>query len=183
MQNINIEIQETPNPEAVQFLCSLPISSSPRTFLSTEDCANSKLARKLLLIGGVEIVFFGSNFVTITRAEGQDWSILKPQVVLTIVEHFAQNGRAMDEEEQNQKQELSAIEEEIMQILEQYIRPAIAMDGGDFIYRGFKEGIVKISLVGACQGCPSSAMTLKNGIQNTLQYYVPEVVSVELEEE
>ena len=179
-----IEATQTPNPNAMKFCCQRPISpKSPVTFLSIEDCGTSSLANKLFLLDGVMVVFFGHDFITLTKAEDCNWSHLKPTAILTIIDHFNITSKIFDREKTTTQEANSfltndAIEQQIIQILEEYIRPAIAMDGGDLIYHGFQDGVVKLTLIGACRGCPSSEFTLKQGVLRTLQYNVPEVVSV-----
>lgn len=173
-----IKAQATPNPQAMKFLCGRKISLNPKSFTNKEDSKGSKLAEKLLSTNGVEMVFFGEDFITITKSSKESWESLSPKLMDALLEHLPNHKTADDLDAQG---EFTELEKEILEILEQYVKPAIAMDGGNIIYRGFKEGVVRVSLVGACQGCPSSAMTLKHGIQNTLQYYVPEVISVELD--
>jgi NFU1 iron-sulfur cluster scaffold homolog, mitochondrial len=181
---VSIEAQRTPNPDAIKLLCGRHISAQPRTFLKGQSCQDSELAANLLSLEGIEIVFFGEDFITVTKSAKENWAELQADVIALIDKHFASsNAAALSEPPSKESQiALTEIEKEILEVLDQYIRPAIELDGGNLIYRSFKEGIVRISLVGACQGCPSSAMTLKNGVQNTLQYYVPEVIAVELEE-
>jgi Fe-S cluster biogenesis protein NfuA len=184
-----IKDENTPNPNAVKFVCFRPISpTESKTFLIQEDCRESSLANKLLLIDDVEIVFFGNDFITLTKKESAHWESIKPKAILTIIDHFSLTNKAFDrkakEEEvsQTSTNQLGndSIDGQIRQVLDEYVRPAIAMDGGDLVYHGFQDGVVTITLVGACRGCPSSAMTLKHGIQTTLQYHVPEVISVAL---
>lgn len=178
---MSIEAQRTPNPDAIKFLCHRHISAQPKTFIKEQDCQGSELARNLFSLEGVKIVFFGEDFITITKSAEGNWTKLQGEVTLLLDQHFASATTLNEPCAKEPQNELTEIEKEILEVLNQYIKPAIELDGGSLIYRSFKEGVVKISLVGACQGCPSSAMTLKNGVQNTLQYYVPEVIAVELE--
>ncbi len=184
-----IKDESTPNPDAVKFVCFRPISpKESKTFLSLEDCHESSLASKLFLIEEVEVVFFGNDFITLTKKENSSWELIKSKAILTIIDHFSLTNKVFDrkiKEEDVEKNSIdysnsSSVDDQIKQILEEYVRPAIAMDGGDLVYHGFQDGVVTISLVGACRGCPSSEMTLKHGIQTTLQYHVPEVISVEV---
>ncbi len=182
-----VEAENTPNPNAMKFLCFRQISPyESRTFLSEQDCSESSLAMKLLSIEGIEIVFFGSDFVTLTKKQTAIWELLKPKAVLTLIDHFSLTNKVFDRTNQadlGQKDSTkteTSLDTQIKQILEEYVRPAIAMDGGDLIYHGFENGVVFITLIGACRGCPSSELTLKQGIQTTLQYHIPEVVSVEV---
>lgn len=179
----------TPNPNAIKFLPGREISpKSPGIFNKLEDCSTSTLAHKLLMIDNVEMVFFGQDFITVTKAEEGEWQMLKPQILMTIMDHFVLGLEVYDRKEGHSsytenKAPIGDIEKQIIAVIEDYIRPAVMMDGGDVIYRGFEKGVVKLILSGACHGCPSSSITLKQGIEGTLKYHVPEVTSVEMADE
>jgi Fe-S cluster biogenesis protein NfuA len=180
-----VTAENTPNPNAMKFLCSRPISpSTAKTFLSASECESSPLAQKLFMIEGVEVVFFGSNFITLSKFKESSWELIKSRAILTIVDHFSLTNEIFTNKELGQSTQSTpledAVERQIKQVLEEYVRPAIAMDGGDLIYHGFKNGTVTLTLIGACKGCPSSEFTLTQGIQRTLQYHVPEVLTVEV---
>jgi Fe-S cluster biogenesis protein NfuA len=182
-----IQTEETPNPNAVKFIPGIVVNSdNPVFFSSIEEVQNSFLSYKLFLNKGVEGVFLGSDFITITRNEKISWEDLARDIIITLTDHFASGLKVFDNENSaNQEKEeidistLSEIEKQIVEIIEKNVRPSVAMDGGDIVYKGFEDGIVKLELRGSCSGCPSSTVTLKNGIESMLKHYVPEVVSVE----
>ncbi len=180
-----IETQLTPNPATVKFLPGRTVMASGTIdFSSPEEAETSPLATALFSLGDVSGVFLGSDFISVTRGEGgSDWRELKPQVLGIIVDHFASGApllheTAAAETEIEDDPETADIVAQIKDLLESRIRPAVANDGGDIVYKGFKEGVVYLQMQGACSGCPSSTATLKNGIENLLKYYVPEVTDV-----
>ena len=182
-----IQTEETPNPNAVKFIPGIIVNNdSPIFFSSIEAVQNSFLSYKLFLNKGVEGVFLGSDFITITKAEKISWETLKRDIIITLTDHFASGLKVFDKEDvaREEKEEidistLSEIEKQIVEIIEKNVRPSVAMDGGDIVYKGFENGIVKLELRGSCSGCPSSTITLKSGIESMLKHYVPEVISVE----
>lgn len=155
----------------------------------TWDCPDSatalssSLARQLFKIEGVCGVFYGQDFITVTKQEGVDWRILKPSILATLVEHFLTHTPLFDPNAPQgslaQKEDLDPLSQEIQELLNTRVRPAVAMDGGDIVFDHFKEGVVYVRLQGACSGCPSSTATLKAGIENMLRHYVPEVTEVQ----
>ena len=182
-----IQTEATPNPNALKFLPGEAISNDgPIHFASIKDAKASPLARKLFSIDGVNAVFFGSDFVTITKQDDMGWDVLKPEVLVSIMDHLVAKLPIFDTKHDNSNislENLGDLEKQIVDIIETRVRPSVAMDGGDIIYKGFENGVVMLALRGACSGCPSSTVTLKNGIESMLKYYVPEVVSVEAVEE
>ncbi|MEY3196840.1 MAG: hypothetical protein RLZZ59_206 [Pseudomonadota bacterium] len=183
-----IQTESTPNPNAMKFLPGEEISTIGPVFITSLDAAkNSPLARRLFAVDGVEAVFLGSDFITITKDEDVAWEILKPEVLVAIMDHLVAKLPIFDKLENSSKNsdiaDLGDLEKQIIEIIETRVRPSVAMDGGDIIYKGFENGVVMLALRGACSGCPSSSVTLKNGIESMLKYYVPEVVSVEAVEE
>ncbi|MGZ8324639.1 MAG: NifU family protein [Rhodoplanes sp.] len=181
-----IQTEATPNPATLKFLPGRPVL--PHGTLETrdkEEAAQSPLAARLFEIPGVGGVFFGSDFITVTRTGG-DWQQLKPAILGAIMAHFmsgapllANEGSVKADEDDEFFEEKDAETVEIIKdIIENRVRPAVANDGGDITFRGFKEGVVYLNMKGACSGCPSSTATLKHGIQNLLRHYVPEVVEV-----
>lgn len=179
-----IQTETTPNPNAVKFLPGQPVSNrGPVHYFEKSECHDSKLAAKLFNIEGINGVFFGSDFITITKADDEQWDVLKPVITDTIVDYFLSGMSIFDNQDITVKEidleSLTAQERQIIEIIETRVRPAVAMDGGDIIFREFKNGIVKLELKGACSGCPSSTATLKDGIEMMLKHYVPEVESVE----
>ena len=160
-----------------------------RDFASPEEAEKSPLAEHLFALGDVTGVFFGHSFVSVTAAPGVDWAVLKPDVLGVLLDHFSANmplfnapsaaGIAVPADESFDDDPADAdIVDQIKDLIETRVRPAVAGDGGDIVYRGFREGKVYLQLQGACSGCPSSSATLKNGIESLLKYYVPEVSEV-----
>lgn len=187
-----IETETTPNPSSLKFLPGRTVmSSGTREFVSPEAAEASPLAQAIFDTGEVVNVFYGWDFVTVTAAPGSDWSALKPQVISLLLDHFVSEaplfaGGSADGINVPAEEEM-AVEDSpedaetvaaIQELLETRVRPAVAGDGGDIAYRGFKDGVVYLTLQGACSGCPSSTATLKHGIEGLLKHYVPEVVEV-----
>jgi len=182
-----IETERTPNPATLKFLPGRPLmASGTADFPDPERAQDSPLAAALFALGDIERVFFGSDFISVTKAEGSaDWASLKPQVLGVLVDHFASGAPLFNGEIDAQDEELhddpadADIVAQIRELIETRVRPAVAQDGGDIVYRGFRDGTVYLAMHGACSGCPSSTMTLKQGIEGLLKYYVPEVEAVE----
>ncbi len=179
-----IQTEETPNPNALKFLPGVSISQEGPLFFNDvkEAATKSKLAVKIFSIENVEAVFFGSDFITVTKKDDKSWEQIKPEILVTIMDHIVAGMSIVETEYSDNKIDqsmLSEIEKQIIEIIETRVRPSVAMDGGDITYEGFKEGVVYLKLKGACSGCPSSSVTLKSGIENMLQHFVPEVKSVE----
>ena len=180
-----IETERTPNPATLKFLPGRPVSPAGTVgFTCAEDAAASPLATALFDLPDVEGVFFGSDFVSVNKAEGSaDWSSLKTQVLGVLVDHFSSGaplmaGAAAAGPVIADDPEDADIVDQIKDLLDTRIRPQVANDGGDIIYRGFHRGVVSLQMQGACSGCPSSTATLKGGIESLLKYYVPEVIEV-----
>jgi len=185
-----IETETTPNPAALKFLLGQTVmEAGTREFASPEEAAASPLAEAIFDTGEVINVFFGRDFVSVTAGPGADWSALKPQVVAILLDHFISQaplfaqgsaaGIAVPAEEDVGDDPADAeIVAQILELIETRVRPAVAGDGGDIQYRGFREGVVYLTLQGACSGCPSSTATLKHGIEGLLKHYVPEVTEV-----
>ncbi|MFC3125237.1 NifU family protein [Pseudoroseomonas globiformis] len=183
-----IETESTPNPATLKFLPGQDVLGARGTadFTSVAAAAPSPLAERLFTLDGVARVFLGADFVTVTKDEGTDWDALKPQVLGALMEHLmagrpillAEAGGADDELEDSDPADAEVVAQ-IKELLDTRVRPAVAGDGGDIVFRGFRDGIVKLHLQGACSGCPSSRATLKHGVENMLRHYVPEVLSVE----
>ena len=188
-----IQTQSTPNPATLKFLPGQDVSpGTPYEFISLEEAAASPLAAALFGINGVRTVFLGSDFVSITKSDEADWSHLKPQALAAIMDHFVSgapviaetHGRppeSADEDDVAYEGETAEIVAEIKELIATRVRPAVANDGGDIIFKRFDAdtGIVHLTMRGACSGCPSSTMTLKQGVENLLRHYVPEVTAVE----
>ncbi|WP_404482903.1 NifU family protein [Novosphingobium sp. BL-52-GroH] len=186
-----IETETTPNPATIKFLPGRQVmTAGTREFTSPEDAVASPLAEALFDLGDVTGVFFGGTFVSVTAAEGVEWASLRPQVVSILLDHFvseaplfAGGGAAgfsvpAEDEDFGDDPADADIVEQIKDLIESRVRPAVANDGGDIVYRGFREGVVYLSMQGACSGCPSSSATLKQGIESLLKHYVPEVSEV-----
>lgn len=183
-----IQIEETPNPHTLKFLPGFAImpQGQSASFQNKDDCGMSKLAKELLEINGVERVFYGSDFISITKSKEIGWHELKALVVATVVDYTTAGMAIIEspiEKENKVSQDFSLEEQEIVrqiiEVIDEKVRPAVAQDGGDIVFHSYKDGVVYVTMHGACAGCPSSTLTLKEGIENMLQYYVPEVTRVE----
>lgn len=184
-----IETEATPNPATLKFLPGRTVmDAGTRDFATPEEAEASPLAEALFNLGDVTGVFFGRDFISVTAAPGVEWSGLKPEVLGILLDHFSANmplfragsaGFSVPAEESfTDDPEDADIVAQIKELIETRVRPAVANDGGDIIYRGFDKGKVYLQMQGACSGCPSSTATLKNGIEQLLKYYVPEVTEV-----
>ena len=189
-----IETETTPNPASLKFLPGQAVmgAGGTREFASPEAAEASPLAQALFDTGEVTGVFFGGDFVTVTAAPGVNWSDLKPSVLGVLLDHFVSQAPLFtpgtaggitvpadgDELMFEDRAEDADIVAQINELIETRVRPAVAGDGGDIRYRGFKEGVVYLQMQGACSGCPSSTATLKHGIESLLKHYVPEVTEV-----
>lgn len=188
-----IETETTPNPATLKFLPGREVMpQGTRDFASPEEAEASPLAEALFDTGEVTGVFFGAEFVSVTAAPGVDWTQLRPQVAAVLLDHFISDAplfapgsaagiNVADEAEAGEIGDDAGSEDIVAQIkdlIETRVRPAVAGDGGDIRYRGFREGVVYLALQGACAGCPSSTATLKHGIESLLKHYVPEVTDV-----
>jgi Fe-S cluster biogenesis protein NfuA len=178
-----IQTEPTPNPTTLKFIPGQTVmTSGTADFDSPEAASRSPLALRLFQIPGVTRVFLGADFVSVSKAEGEEWHILKPAILGALMEHLTA-GRPILEETAGDAvapdAEESEVVREIKELLDTRVRPAVAQDGGDIIYRGFESGIVYLHLQGSCAGCPSSTATLKMGIENLLKHYIPEVEAVE----
>ena len=178
-----VQTEPTPNPATLKFLPGQEVMKEGTIFFQNEESANnSPLAINLFSIKGVESVFFGSDFITITKAEASDWTLMKPAILGCIIEHFTMNKPVISEQaartEHTYDENDSDVVKKIKELLDTKVRPAVAMDGGDIIFDKYNEGIVFLQMQGACQGCPSSTATLKMGIENMLKHYIPEIREV-----
>lgn len=182
-----IQTENTPNPNAIKFLPAADISPEAPIFFNNieETLGKSALAFKIFEIGNISAVFFGNDFITVTKDQAIEWQLLKPEILMVIMDHIVSGLPILETGAKtiSSEGELSEIEKQIVEIIETRVRPSVAMDGGDIIYKSFKDGIVYLELRGACSGCPSSTITLKSGIESMLQHYVPEVIAVEAVEE
>jgi Fe-S cluster biogenesis protein NfuA len=186
-----IRTEQTPNPATRKFLPEKTVmDAGTRDFPDAESAEASPLASALFSSGMVEGVFYGRNFISVTAAPGISWGDLEPLVLETLLDHFISGAplfvqgtaagiRIDDSPAFEEDPDDSDIIEQIKDLIETRVRPAVAQDGGDIVYRGYKDGRLFLGMQGACSGCPSSTVTLKNGIENLIRHYVPEVVSVE----
>ena len=181
-----IQTEATPNPATLKFLPGQPVL--PEGVLdipSAEDSDSSPLAARLFTVPGVTGVFLGSDFITVTKSGDAEWQHLKPAILGAIMEHFLSGAPAVvtgaaeagTAEEFYDSKDADVVAQ-IKELLDTRVRPAVANDGGDISFRGFKDGIVFVHMKGACSGCPSSTATLRSGVQNLLRHFVPEVVEV-----
>ncbi|WP_168554241.1 NifU family protein [Novosphingobium sp. SG720] len=186
-----IETETTPNPATLKFLPGERVmASGTRSFTSPEEAEASPLAQALFSLGDVTEVLFGQEFVAVTIAPGAQWPDAKPQVLAILLDHFVSQaplfagGSAAEIAVPGEDEDLgddpadADIVDQIKDLIETRVRPAVANDGGDIIYKGFREGVVYLKMQGACSGCPSSTATLKHGIESLLKHYVPEVTEV-----
>ena len=174
-----VQTEVTPNPNSLKFLPGKKVSNSgPYEITNKEDIKN-ELVRNILSINGVEGIFLGQDFISVNKNENIKWDEIK-HIIISLINDFYADGKefVIDENIKEEDLDLGEIESKIVKILEEKIRPAVARDGGDIKFKEFKDGIVKVQLQGSCSGCPSSTMTLKQGVQNLLCHYLPEVKEV-----
>jgi Fe-S cluster biogenesis protein NfuA len=179
-----IQTEETPNPLTMKFIPGKDVmGDSGKTiyFKNSTDAKNSPLAISLFDIQGVEGVFLGSDFLTIT-VKDMEWSNIKPSILGVIMNHFVSEAPILfdDNIDGIKSEKLDEISEKIKDIISTHVRPAVAQDGGDIVFESYRDGIVYVTMKGSCDGCPSSAMTLKNGVENLLKHYIPEVQGVSI---
>ncbi|XP_061397879.1 NFU1 iron-sulfur cluster scaffold homolog, mitochondrial-like [Musca vetustissima] len=180
-----IQTQDTPNPDSLKFLPGVDVLGKGNTYdfpgVSAAYC--SPLAKLLFRIEGVRSVFFGGDFITISKDEEAEWAIIKPEVFAVIMDFFASGLPILNEAKPNADTQINDEDDDtvmmIKELLDSRIRPTVQEDGGDIIFMGFEDGIVKLKMQGSCSSCPSSIVTLKNGVENMLQFYIPEVQGVE----
>lgn len=176
-----IQTEQTPNPATLKFLPGRPIIENGQIeVLDAEEAERvSPLARRLFTVEGVRSVFIAKDFVAVTKQADADWYLLKPGVLGAMVEHFMSGETSVIEQAAPEPEvEDDETVAKIKELLDTRVRPAVANDGGDIVFHGFERGVVYLHMKGACAGCPSSTVTLKNGIENLLRYYVPDVVEV-----
>jgi Fe-S cluster biogenesis protein NfuA len=180
-----VQTEPTPNPATLKFLPGKTVMEEGTIFFQSDESAeNSPLATNLFAIRGVESVFFGSDFITITKADTSEWPIMKPAILGSIIEHFTTNKPILIDKKDSQlsghtiNEDDTEVVVKIKELLDSKVRPAVAMDGGDIVFDKYEEGIVFLHMQGSCAGCPSSTATLKMGIENMLKHYIPEVREV-----
>ena len=175
-----VQTEITPNPNSLKFLPGKTVSNSGSFEITKKDETNNELIRNLLSVNGVEGIFLSKDFISINKYDDTSWDEIK-HIVISLINDFYSSGKECVIENSlvdESKKDLLEIEKKIIKILDQKIRPAVARDGGDIKFKDFKNGIVEVQLQGSCSGCPSSTMTLKQGVQNLLCHYIPEVKEV-----
>ena len=181
-----IQTEQTPNPQTLKFLPGKVVMGEGTAFFKNiAEADNSPFAKKLFNVDGVAGVFFGKDFITITKNNSLEWQVMKPEILGAIMSHYNSDDQTILNEEKTTKDNVSNddsqdsdIVKQIKELLETRVRPAVAMDGGDIIYDKYENGIVYLQMQGSCSGCPSSSATLKMGIENMLKHYIPEIKEV-----
>ena len=175
-----VQTEITPNPNSLKFIPGKVVSSVGSFEVTRNDNVNNELIRNILSVNGVEGIFLGKDFISVNKYDKNSWEDIK-HIVISHINEFYASGKefVINKDLKEQRESFDEIEKQIVQLLEEKIRPAIARDGGDIKFKEFKDGVVKVQLQGSCSGCPSSTMTLKQGVQNLLCHYLPEVKSVE----
>ena len=176
-----VQTEVTPNPNSLKFIPGKQVSNNGSFEITKKEETNNELVKNLLSMNGVKGVFLGKDFLSVNKEEAIEWEDIK-HIVISLINDFYSGGKefVVDKNfDDNKQKNLADIEKKIIEILDKKIRPAVAKDGGDIKFKEFKDGIVKVQLQGSCSGCPSSTMTLKQGVQNLLCHYLPEVKEVE----
>ena len=177
-----IQTEETPNPATLKFIPGVDVMGAGNAeFNSVEESKSAPLAKRLFQIDGVQSVFLGADFIAVTKLESLEWFSLKPAILAGIMEHYASGLpviETLNETISSTDEADSETVQQIKHLIDTRVRPAVAMDGGDIIFSSYDDGVVTLQMRGACQGCPSSAATLKMGIENMLRHYIPEVKEV-----
>ena len=174
-----VQTEVTPNPNSLKFLPGKKVSNSGSYEITKKEDSENVLVRNILSVNGVEGIFLGEDFISVNKNDLTKWEDVK-HIVISLINDFYSEGKefVIDENLNERNSNLDEIEQKIVKILDQKIRPAVARDGGDIKFKEFKDGVVKVQLQGSCSGCPSSTMTLKQGVQNLLCHYLPEVKEV-----
>ena len=174
-----VQTEITPNPNSLKFLPGKIVSNSGSFEITKKEETNNELVRNLLSVNGIEGIFLGKDFISINKYDHISWDDIKHIIISLINDYYSSGKEFVIEKNLNESnQDLKEIEKKIVELLDKKIRPAVAKDGGDIRFKEFKDGIVKVQLQGSCSGCPSSTMTLKQGVQNLLCHYIPEVKEV-----
>jgi len=177
-----IQTEQTPNPATLKFLPGRAVmEQGTADFRSAEVARRSPLAERLFAVDGVEGVFLGADFITVTKTAERDWQVLKPVILGSIMEHFTSGASAVTSDDTDAASDAAGDDEVVTQIkelLDTRVRPAVAQDGGDIVFRRYEDGVVYLRMQGSCSGCPSSAATLKIGIENMLKHFIPEIREV-----
>ena len=178
-----IQTELTPNTKTVKFIPGKEVS--PKKSVSYKDlleAENSPLAKKLFLIDGIDSVFLGADFISITKTDNFEWQVLKPLILSQVMQHYMSDENVIDEIKETIPVEINAEDKDIAiqieELLETRVRPSVAEHGGDIVFHGYSDGVVELEMRGACSGCPSSLATLKMGVENMLKHYIPEVMEV-----
>ena len=177
-----VQTEITPNANSLKFLPGKTVSNQGSFEITRKDETNNELVRNLLSVNGVEGIFLGKDFISINKYDDVSWDEIK-HIVISLINDFYSSGKeyVINKSLNEDKKDLKEIEKKIIQILDQKIRPAVAKDGGDIKFKNFENGVVRVQLQGSCSGCPSSKMTLKQGVENLLCHYIPEIKQVEAE--
>lgn len=177
-----IQTENTPNPSTVKFLPGRAVmKTGVAEFRDAQEAASSPLAERVFAIDGVQSVFFGADFVSVTKTDAVDWPDIKARILAAVMQHFTVGEplfRDAQGPENGEDDLLDEISKQIKELIDKRVRPAVAMDGGDIVFERFDQGVVYLKMRGACSGCPSSTVTLKNGVETMLRHYVPEVLEV-----
>jgi len=177
-----IQTETTPNPATIKFIPGIEVMpSGVAEFVNVESAAKSPLAERIFAIPGVQSVFFGRDFVSVTKSGATEWGQIKAPILSAVMQHFTMGEPLFNEVLDNGAVDDSLLDElskQIKELIETRVRPAVAQDGGDIIFEKFEQGVVYLKMRGACSGCPSSTVTLKNGVETMLRHYVPEVLEV-----
>tara|TARA_Y100000741_G_scaffold347005_1_gene313909 strand:- start:682 stop:1221 length:540 start_codon:yes stop_codon:yes gene_type:complete len=175
-----VQTEITPNPNSLKFLPGKKVSNIGVHEITKKDESNNELVKNLLSVDGVEGILLADDFISVNKSDKINWEEIK-HIIISFINDFYSEGKdfVLDKNQKDEKKDFSEIEKNIIQVLNQKVRPAVARDGGDIKFKSFKDGIVKVQLQGSCSGCPSSTLTLKQGVQNLLKHYVREVKEVE----
>ena len=175
-----VQIEVTPNPNSLKFLPGKKVSNSGSFEITKKDNIKNELIRNILSVNGVEGIFLSKDFLSVNKYDNVSWDEIK-HIIISLINDYYSSGKefVIDKDILESNEDLGELEKKIVKLLDQKIRPAVAKDGGDIKFKEFKDGIVKVELQGSCSGCPSSTMTLKQGVQNLLCHYLPEVKGVE----
>ena len=182
-----IQTEDTPNPETLKFIPGLVVlDTGTEEFVDAKSSESSPLVKRIFNIDGISRVFLGSDFISVTKNVDLEWNILKPSILAAIMEHYSSGLPVLDagsssKIKENNDEDTETVKQ-IKELLEERVRPAVAMDGGDITFCSFEDGVVTLQMKGACAGCPSSTATLKMGIENMLRHYIPEVTEVKAAE-
>ena len=175
-----VQTENTPNPNSIKFLPGKTVSNNGSFEITRKDETNNELVRNILSVNGVEGIFLGKDFISINKYDDISWDEIK-HIIISLINDFYSSGTeyVIEKDLNEETKDLKEIEKKIVKLLDEKIRPAVAKDGGDIKFKKFENGTVKVQLQGSCSGCPSSTMTLKQGVQNLLCHYIPEVKKVE----